>query len=75
MADVYLKWAAESPFDPVDRDYLQEASLAHLAQRTAEARPQSTREWIQGHHVSAKRRYRHPRAEESARAYRGRGRG
>ena len=60
VADAYTKWAAESPFNPVDRKCLQEASLAHLARKTTEARSQSTKEWIRDH-VNARWRYRPPR--------------
>ena len=38
MVDSCAEWAAESPHDTVDRDYLREASLAHLARKTTEAR-------------------------------------
>ena len=51
---------AEPPFDPVDREYLQEASLAHLARKATEARSRGAREWIRGR-VDARRRYRPPR--------------
>lgn len=38
VADSYAKWAAESPFDPANREYLQKASSAHLRRRTSEVR-------------------------------------
>lgn len=56
-ADAYAKWAAETLFNPVDREYLQEA---HLAQKATEARSRSARERIRGC-VDARRRYRPPR--------------
>ena len=49
VADSYAKWAAESHHDPVERTYLQEASLAHFVRKTTEARSQCTREWIRSH--------------------------
>ena len=59
VADQYAKWAAGSPHDRVDREYLRGASLAHLTRKTTEARTQRTREWIRNH-VSGSRRHRPP---------------
>ena len=44
IADSCAKWAAEAYTNPVDKEYLKEASLPHLSRKTTEARSQSTRE-------------------------------
>lgn len=46
IADTDSKWAAEGYTDPIGKDCLREASLAHLARKSTEARSKSTREWI-----------------------------
>ena len=49
VADEYAKAAAESACYSVDRQYLQEASLAHLTRETTEKRSRVTRNWISQH--------------------------
>ena len=46
VADEYARVTGESAVDAADRCYLREASLAHLARKTTEARAQNTREWL-----------------------------
>ena len=62
IADTYAKWATDgySDADKLDKDYLREASLAHLIRKAAEAKTRSTKDWIR-RHVKAERRYRPPR--------------
>ena len=43
-ADTYAKWAAYGYTDPMDKVCLKEASLAHLARETTEAKTQSTKD-------------------------------
>ena len=45
--------------DPIEKDYLREASLASLARETTEAKSQNIKEQIR-RHVKAERRYRPP---------------
>ena len=65
IADTYAKWATDgySDTDKLDKDYLQEASLAHLIRKAAEAKTRSMKDWIRWH-VKAERRYRPPRGGE-----------
>ena len=65
VADDYAGEAAKSPRDAADRRYLWEASLVHLTRKTAEAKSQTTGEWIAGH-VRSRRRYRPLGARTSA---------
>ena len=74
MADSYAKGAAKSHYDPVDRNHLREASLAHLTRKTTEARIQRTRERIWDH-LKKDRRYRPRGMAGSAKSYEKRGRG
>lgn len=60
VADSYAKGAAESPHDPIDREYLCEASLAHLTRKSTEAKSWSTWECIRSR-VKSDRRYKPPK--------------
>ena len=60
MADVWAKMAAENRTDAVVPSNLLEASLAHVAKATNEARTQGTTAWI-ANHVKQNRRYRPPK--------------
>lgn len=49
IVDSYAKWEAEGHTDPVAKEYVREASLAHLTRKTKQARTQITRDWIRRH--------------------------
>ena len=63
IADTYAaRWAADGYTDRY-KDYLREASLAHLSRKMTEARTQSTKDWIR-RHVQAERRYCPPKGRK-----------
>lgn len=60
MADDFAKAAAKSSLYAVDRQYLREATLAHLTRKATERRSKATKDWISSH-IKQERRYRPPR--------------
>ena len=49
VADGWAKMAAENLLDVVLRDYLREASLAHITRMVTKARPAGVGRWIVDH--------------------------
>ena len=63
MADVWAKMAAENRTDAAVPSNLLEASLAHVAKATTEARTQGTTARV-ANHVKQNRRYRPPKGDK-----------